>query len=229
MGGRLRIGCQVRGTSLMIDRKLGTDTNLIPWPNFFIESLKRRRDFTTQMLVVFFVAVAALVMSGQLVFVPVAALCMAVVVSLVADKKLTRPVVVYRKDDDGTVCQDHQKWWVEDAMLWPDESKVDHEGKRILWIDALEKNKPIPFKPWLAPLPSTEVDKRTGGVMIPVTGSRVASVRAKMKSVSRIMKYTEPTAAAQMRTGLLVGALIVGMLAILMAVNRAADIMGFAA
>ncbi len=228
MGRRVRISCQVRGTSPMINRKLGTDTNLIPWPNFFVESLKRRRDFATQMLLVFFVAVAALVMSGQLVFLPVVSICMAVVVSLVADKKLTRPVVVYRKDDDGNVCEDHQKWWVEDAMLWPDESKVDHQGKRVLWIDALNNENPFAFKAWLAPLPSTEIDKNTGGTLIPVTGSRVASVRAKMKSVSRIMKYTEPTAAAQMRTGLLVGALIVGMLAILMAVNRAADIMGFA-
>ncbi|KKK49055.1 hypothetical protein LCGC14_3138940, partial [marine sediment metagenome] len=210
------------------DPMLHDDTNLIPWPSFFFAALKRRRDFAIYFALAIIVLIAILYSFGYLFLVPTSVLVFAVIAAVVADSKLTRPVVVYHHDSGGNVFEDHQKWWVEDAMTWPDEFKLDHSGKRVLWIDGLDTDNPIAFNPWLAPVPSGEEDEK-GEPLIPVTGSRVAATRAKAKAVSKIMKYTDPTPGEKLRQGLMVGVLAIALIAILMAANRSAEIMGFVA
>ena len=212
----------------MIEFKLHQDTNLIPWHSFFFACLKRRRDFALY-FVLGIIAVAAVLFSfGYLFLAPVSMVVVAVMATMIGDSKLTRPVVVYHPDSGGNIFQDHQKWWVEDAMTWPDEFKLDHIGKRVLWIDGIDPMNPIAFNPWLAPIPSGEEDEK-GIPLIPVTGSRVAATKAKAKAVSKIMKYTEPTPGEKVRQGLMAGVLAIALIAILMAANRSAEIMGFAA
>ncbi len=212
----------------MIELKLHQDTNLIPWPSFLFAALKRRVAFAMYFALATIALVAVLYWYGYLFLVPASVVVFAVIAAVIADSKLTRPVVVYHRDSGDNVFEDHQKWWVEDAMTWPDEFKLDHLGKRVLWINGIDTNNPIVFNPWLAPIPSGEQDEK-GEPLIPVTGSRVAATRAKAKAVSKIMKYTEPTPGQQLRQGLMAGVLAIALIAILMAANRSAEIMGFAA
>ncbi len=207
--------------------KLHQDTNLIPWPTFLIAALKRRTGFAIYFALTIIALVAGLYSFGYLFLVPASVLVCSVIATVIADSKLTRPVVVYHLDSGDNVFADHQKWWLEDAMTWPDEFKPDHMGTRVLWIDGIDKDNPIAFHPWLAPAPSGEVDEK-GEPVVPVTGSMVAATRAMAKAVSKIMKYTEPTPGEKLRQGLMAAVLGVALIAILMAANRSAEIMGFA-
>lgn len=213
--------------------KLFQDTNLIPWPNFLFACLWRRKEYGLAYLVglfatYYFTFVLAYPLVGPLVvgIATMVAGLFSIVAAVLLDGQMTRPIVVYRRDSGDQVFQDHQRWWVEDAMHWADAFKLEHGNKRVLWIDGIDPESPIPFNPWLADPPVAEIDAK-GKSRIPVTGTRVASVTAKMKSVAKIMKYREPTPGETLRQGLMVGALAIGLVAILMGVNRAGEIMGF--
>lgn len=208
--------------------KLYPDTNLIPWPNFLISSMKRRRDLGAMFLlsIVAVVAVALTVVYPAMGSLTVIALFTGVgVVSMgfavLADRMLTRPVVVYRKDSAGQAFEDHQKWWAEDALKWPDIYKLAFNKKRVLWIDALDEKNLLPFMPWIAPQPTSSADGT-----LPVTGSRVASVVATSKAVAQIMKYKEPSPGEKVQQGLIAVIIIGSFIAMLMAGTTAIDMMG---
>ncbi len=167
---------------------------------------------------------------GQMVVIPIflAAIGTVIAFTLFSDANLTRHVVVYHRDSGGQVYQDHQKWWVEDAMRWADVFKLEHVGKRVLWIDGIKKGEPVPFNAWLAKPPAGEISA-DGKTLIPVTGTRVASVAAKMLAVGKIMKFREPTPGEKLQQGLMVAAIGIGVLGIVMAIGRIGEITGFGA
>jgi len=208
------------------ERQVYPDTNLIDWPSFVIEAMKRRRDYMAIAggLPLLVVGIAALYL--PVMFLPLAVIG-AVVAGIAAAVYLaessTRPVVVERYDESGDACQDHQSWWATDAATWPDKHKRTFNGKRVLWIDRLDDEAPpIPFNPWINPIPVP--DEKT----LPVTGSRVAAVRAKSGGASRILKYRTPTPGENFQQGLMVAVILGSFVAILMAANRIAEMMGFA-
>ena len=206
------------------------DTNLIPWPNFIGQSFKKRKDLAFMFILVGVLVAAGAVGGGLLLSETMMPMIVSGVVGfycygvgMLCDAWLTRPVVVYRMDSSGRVCQDHQKWWVEDALKWPDSDKPTHNKKRVLWVDAFSGD-PKAFNPWLAPLP---VGSAPG--LMPVTGTRVASIKAKMRQVARVGRYREADPKEKFAQGLLVGAIAACLVAVLMAANRATEMLGFAA
>ena len=209
--------------------KLSPDTNLIPWPAFLGRVVRQRPEYAALLVLLVGAAVygaylALPLLGGLAVLVLFAGSGGgAALVAFAANLQLTRPVVVYRPDSGGVAFEDHQRWWVSDALAWPDVYKREYLGKRVLWLDAMGGDV-IPFDPWIAPPPSAAVD---GKITIPVTGTRVASVRAKMTSVAALIKYRPKSAGEQIQQGLMIAGIVGGLLAILLAGNRAAEIMGF--
>ena len=159
---------------------------------------------------------------APLIFVVVLGL-VAIGAAMYADAATTKTVVVYRKDSAGQVTEDHQKWWIEDVMKWPDSHKMFHNGSRVLFIDALGEH-PIPLDLWIKPPPSA----LEGKGKIPVTGTRVASIKAKERSAARVLKYREADAGEKFQQGLFAGVIVVCLIATLMAADRVAQMYGYA-
>lgn len=159
---------------------------------------------------------------APLVFVLVAGL-IAVGAAMYADTATTRTVVVYRKDSAGLVIEDHQKWWIEDVMKWPDSYKMFYNGSRVLFIDGLG-DKPIPLDLWIKPSPSA----LEGKGKMPVTGTRVAAIKAKQRSVASVLKYRERDPGEKFQQGLFAGVIVVSLIATLMAADRVAQMYGYA-
>ncbi len=209
---------------------LHDDTNLIPWPNFIGQCFKKRKDLAAMFIFAGILVTAGAVGGGLMLSETMMPLIVSGVVGFycygvgtLCDAGLTRPGVFYRVDTRGRVCQDHQKWWVEDALKWPDADKQSHNKKLGLWLDGFSDD-PVAFNPWLAPLP---VGSAPG--MMPVTGTRVAAIKAKMRQVARVGRYREPDPKEKFAQGLLVGAIAACLVAVLMAANRATEMLGFAA
>ena len=221
-----------RETDLILH--LHEDTNLIPWPNFVGQCFKKRKDLAAMFIFAGILVTAGAVGGGLMLSEAMMPLIVSGVVGfycygvgLLCDAWVTRPVVGYRMDSSGRVCQDHQKWWVEDALLWPDADKQSHNKKRVLWLDGFSSGRagylPTAFNPWLAPLP---VGSAPG--LMPVTGTRVAAIKAKMRQVARVGRYREPDPKEKFAQGLLVGAIAACLVAVLMAANRATEMLGYA-
>lgn len=206
------------------DLELYEDTNLIAWPSFPLRAVKRHKEyglmFAVFLPILIYVSIASL--SGMVGFLAVISVLVVApfVFALMLDKLTTADVVVFRNDSSGLPCQDWQRWWIEDAVKWPDAYKHDFQGKRVLFIDGLE-GKPIDFDAWLADPP-----KRSSDGKEPITGSRVAGERSTAKAIDRIAKFRPQTRGEQIQQGLMVGAIAVCMVAILMAADRVATVMG---
>ena len=158
----------------MTELKLYPDTNLIPWPTFIVTAYKRRKSMAIMFGVIgaalaLFISTTAAGLVGwalaPLIFVLVFGL-IAIGAAMYADAASTKTVVVYRRDSAGQVTEDHQKWWTEDVMKWPDAHKMFHNGSRVLFIDALGED-PIPLDLWIKPPPSAlEGEIRRQGIEI---------------------------------------------------------------
>lgn len=204
--------------------KLYPDTNLIPWPTFPFAAVKRNKEYGLMFAALLFsgIYVSVTAAPGIIGFFSVIALITLgpVVFTLFLASRLTADVVVFRFDSSGWPCEDWQKWWNSDVLEWPDAYKFDFEGRRVLFIDGLEKS-PLNFDPWIAELP-----KRSSAGDEPITGSRVSGERATSKAIDRIAKFRPQTTGDQIQQGLMVGAIAVSMIAILMAADRVATVMG---
>jgi hypothetical protein len=108
-------------------------------------------------------------------------------------------------------------------MKWPDSHKMFHNGSRVLFIDALGEH-PIPLDLWIKPPPSA----LEGKGKIPVTGTRVASIKAKERSAARVLKYREADAGEKFQQGLFAGVIVICLIATLMAADRVAVLYGYA-
>ncbi len=214
----------------MTELKLYPDTNLIPWPTFIVTAYKRRKSMAIMFGVIgaclaLFISTTAAGIVGwslaPLVFVLVAGV-ITVGTAMYADSAATKTVIVYRKDSAGLVIEDHQKWWIEDVMKWPDSHKMFYNGSRVLFIDALGDD-PIPLDLWIKPSPSA----LEGKGKMPVTGTRVASIKAKERSAARVLKYRESDPGEKFQQGLFAGVIVVSLIATLMAADRVAQMYGY--
>jgi len=211
------------------DLKLFPDTSLIPWPAFIKLAYQRRKDLAVMFGLAALIAagvvspiVTGLVgVSGGLLAGVASVGAIAVGAVMYADPATTKSVVVFRRDSSGEVTEDHQRWWIADANTWPDKYKKNYNGARVLFIDALGE-KPIPFDPWINPAPVATNDK------LSVTGTRVAAIKAKQRSASRILKYREAEPGEKFQQGLFAMVIVACLVATLMAADRVAQMYGYA-
>ncbi len=210
----------------MTNLKLHPDTNLIDWFIFPLVVMKRKKEyagmFAFVMVAALLVAIDALSGINAIFAVIVVLVALPAAFTMFLAKQVTTTAVVYRVDSSGKPCEDIQSWWNDDVMTWPDAFKFDFNGKRILFIDALDLNDLKPFDPWIA-LPPGRDDKGK----LAITGTRVASVRSQAKAVTRISKFRPVTTGQQIQQGLMVAVIGGALIAMFMAGDRVSVMMGF--
>ncbi len=206
--------------------ELHNDTNLIDWFHFPFVAMKRYKEYAVGFVILMGAALLVSVdmLSGINAIFAIIIVMFVLPVGFTAflAKQVTTPVVVYRVDSSGEPCEDIQSWWNTDVMTWPDAFKFDFNGNRILFIDALDPADVKPFDPWIAPPPGRDENGK-----LPITGTRVASVRSQSKAVTRISKFRPPTRGQQIQQGLMVAVIGGSLIAMFMAGDRVSMIMGF--
>lgn len=205
---------------------LHPDTNLINWFYFPVVAMRRRIEYAAMLVIVMaaavYLAISMLPLIASVFAVFAAVVGVPVIFTAYLAKQLTTTAVIYRPDSSGEPCEDFQSWWIEDALTWPDAYKFDYNGSRVLFIDALDKDDLKPFDPWISPPPGRDEKGKMA-----ITGTRVASVRSQSAAVTRISKFRPVTRGQQIQQGLMVMAIGGSLLAIFMAADRVANVMGY--
>lgn len=211
------------------------DTNIsAPWPFFLARAAAKYRGATLVYIAVAGVPVFAL---GAVLYFTApalgymtslyATLLTWAAATMLAERKLTRLVVVIRPEDD-IACIDEQKWWRDDERSIPDSVKRWDEDRRrsVAWLYPVETEVAseagettvvralAPFTAWSKPLVIN--DKQAAA-------SHIAGIKTTMASSERIARHREPDGREAMRHGLLAVLALVGLLAIYLAGSRALE------
>ena len=198
---------------------ISADTNITaPWPTFLLHALSADRG---QALVWAFIGLVPALIAGAYIVLTMpngqqfglfALAAGYAVATMLAERNMTKLVVVVSKDENR-ICIDEQKWWRRDERAIPDAFKYANGKFAEAWLYRKDNH----YEPWIAWRERLTVTAEAE------SAAHISSVKTTMGAAERMARHRQKDNREFARYGLLVLLALSGLIAVYLAGGDAID------
>lgn len=203
---------------------VGEDTNMTaPWPFFLFSAITHNRGQALTWITVTMVPTLAIAAFTALAYPSLASQAPLLLIiglafaTYLAERNMTRTVVVIREDQDH-IMLDEQSWWRDEERRIPDAYKHWNGKRPEAWLYLVTAGDKVGYKPFVPWTESLKVTDETA------TSAHVAGVRVTMGAAERVARHRTPDGREVARYGMLTLIILAGLLGTYLAGNKAVDV-----